>query len=82
LSRWETASRGRAGHSGLTLRELSARVPRRARADRGAEGLMAAIVAEELERGRVLYDGTTYTLNRQAFPEDVIEALARALFDG
>jgi hypothetical protein len=43
---------------------------------------MAAIVAEELERGRVLYDGTTYTLNRQAFPEDVIEALARALLDG
>jgi hypothetical protein len=47
------------GIGGLTLRELSPQVPRRARADRGAEGLMAAIVAEELERGRVLYDGTT-----------------------
>lgn len=42
---------------------------------------MAAIVAEELERGRVLYEGTTYTLTRRAFPEDVIDALARALFD-
>jgi hypothetical protein len=43
--------------------------------------MLALVSREEVIRGRVVFDSGRNAIVWQAFPEEVVDALARALFD-